>query len=110
MLSYLAGCRNRQVLHPPLVKPAGSFIRSVQFGRLVDVNLAGLLGMGLTELLALVVVVQTGLEDATLAGEIGCTIQPQAGSQLKFIRVKEMLVRVLAKVQGSALPVDSHEV
>lgn len=73
----LALSRNGQVLHPSLIKPASPLVRSMQFRRLVDIDLAGLLGMSLAELLALVVVIQTSFKDPALAGEISGTIQPK---------------------------------
>lgn len=102
--------RSRPVQNPLLVEPTDLLVGRVQLRGLVDVDLARLLGMGLAELLALVVVLQAGLEDPALAGEIRSAVQPQACRELELVGVEQMSVWVLAEVQGIALPVDLEAV
>ena len=55
------------------IEPSNPVKRSPQFARLVDVDLASLLCVGLPELLADAERVETGLEDASLATEVCST-------------------------------------
>lgn len=109
-LLCVAAAASHELADPVHVEPADLLKRGPQFGRLVDVNLAGLLGVGLAELLALNSAGSAADEDAPLAGEVRSAVQSEVGRQAELVRVQEVGVRVLAEIDRRALPVDLEAV
>lgn len=92
------------------VKPANLVKGGPQLGSLVDVNLAGLLGIRLAEFLAGAEALQAALKDAALAGEVGCAVEAQVTSEQDLVGVKEMGLGIAAEINGLTLPVDLERV
>lgn len=81
-----------------------------QLAGFVDINLASLLCVGLSELLVDPKSVKTLNEDSTLGGEIGCTIKAKVGGEGDLVWVEKVGVRIVTKINGSTLPVDLERV
>lgn len=95
----------QEASHPFSTEPANLVKGSPELGGLVDVNLAGLLSVSLAELLAGPEALKTALKHASLAGEIGGAVQAEVAGEDDFVRVKQVVVGVVAEVDWLALPV-----
>ena len=91
---------------PTLVQPANLVKGSPELGRLVDIDLARLLGIGLAELLAHPETFEAPDKHASLAGQIRSTVETQICSQHHLVGVQQALVRVGTQVDGGALPIN----
>lgn len=90
--------------HPVRLKPASIVEDSPESGSLVDINLAGLLGIRLAELLAVLEALETAHKHASLAGEVSGTVQTKTAGKVELRRVQQPAVGVVAEVNGLALP------
>lgn len=86
------------------LEPASIVEDSPESGGLVDVDLAGLLGISLAELLAVLEALETAHKHASLAGEVRGTVQTKAAGKVELGRVQQLAVGVVAEVDGLALP------
>lgn len=89
---------------PAGVQPADLLERLPQLARLVHVDLAGLLGVGLAELLADAQGLDALDEDASLGGQVGGTVEPQVAGEQDLVRIEQVGVRVAGQVEGHAAP------
>jgi hypothetical protein len=87
------------------LEPSDLVIRLPELASLVDVDLAGLLGVSLAELLADAESVDAGLEDASLAAQVGSAGETESGGEVHFCLVQLMPVRVGGEVEHLSLPV-----
>lgn len=97
------------MLHPFDVEPSNLLECGMKFRRLVDVNTSGLLSMGLSKLLFVVVVeLQSAVENATLAGEIGRAVKSQLGRNVQLTWVEKVPQRVVTEIHSAVgtLPLD----
>jgi len=94
------------LLDPFGVKPSDLLVCLPELGCLVDVDLAGLLSIRLSELLLDSQCVNSSLEDSALRGQVGGAIEAKVRSEEDLVWVKEMSVRVVAEINGSASPVN----
>ena len=93
---------------PLLVEPPDTVKRYPQLGRLVDVNLARLLGVRLAKLFTNVGTTQTALKDAPLTREVGGAVEAEGGGQLELVAVQQAAVRVAVVRDRVALPLDAQ--
>lgn len=91
--------------HPVRFEPARIVEDNPESRGLVDVDLAGLLGVSLAELLAVLEALQASHKHASLAGEVSSTIQTQTAGEVELGRVQQLPVGVVAEVNWLALPV-----
>lgn len=87
------------------LEPASIVEDSPESGSLVDIDLAGLLGVSLAELLAVLEALETSHKHASLAGEVRGTVQAKTAGEVELGRVQQLAVGVVAEVNGLALPV-----
>lgn len=78
-----------------LIKPTNLLVCLPELGSLVDINLASLLRVGLSEFHALPGALYLLLEDSPLGGEIRSARKAENGSQLNLGGVKEVAVRIV---------------
>lgn len=104
------GSHLQEASNPVGVEPANLVKGRPELRGLVDVNLASLLSVGLAELLASPEALETALEHATLAGEIGGAVQAEVAGEDDLVRVKQVVVRVVGQVDGLTLPVNLEAV
>jgi hypothetical protein len=86
------------------VEPADLVVRLPELAGLVDVNLAGLLGIRLAELLADAQGLDAGLEHASFAAQIGCAIEAERGGKMQLSLVQHVAVGVIGQIQHRAFP------
>jgi hypothetical protein len=91
---------------PGRVQPADLLERLPELARLVDVDLARLLGVRLAELLADAQGLDPLDEDTSLRREIGRAVQAQVAREGELVRVEEVGLRVVAEIEGGAAPLD----
>ena len=96
-------------VHPLQVEPADLVVCRPQLRCLVDINVAGLLGIRLAEFFPNARTLQPALEKPALAGNVSSTVQSQVASQHQFVGVKQMSVWVIAEVNWLAPPIGLHE-
>lgn len=92
--------------HPVRIQPADLLKRLPQLARLVHVDLAGLLGVRLAELLADAEGLDALDEDAALRRQVRRAVETQVAGQQDLVRVQEVRVRVVGEVEGHAAPLD----
>jgi hypothetical protein len=90
---------------PVLVEPADLVKCRPEFGGLVDVDLARLLGIRLAELLVHSQALQSPHEHASLACQIGGAVEAEVRGKRDLVRVQQVAVGVAAQIDGCALPV-----
>jgi hypothetical protein len=90
---------------PFSLKPANLLESLPKLGRLVNVNLASLLCVCLTELLASSQALEASLENSALACKVGGAVKSEVASQPDFIRVQQVNVDIAAQVNWLALPI-----
>lgn len=82
-----------------LVEPSHFVKRRPQLACFVDINLARLLRIRLAKLLADAEGVQSRLEDASFAAEVGGATQPERGGEVEFGLVQQRPIRVAGEVE-----------
>jgi len=87
------------------LKPADLLIRLPQFAGLVDIDLASLLRICLSEFFANPKSLDASLENASLAAKIRGTCQAERRSEVEFSLVEQVSVGVIREVENLALPV-----
>lgn len=100
----------RKALDPVLVQPANLVKSCPQLGCLIDVNLASLLGIRLAEILLNFETFQASHKHSALAGQVSCSIESQVGCERELVRVEQVTVGVVAKIDRSPLPIDLETV
>lgn len=81
------------------IEPTHFVIGRPQFTGLVDINLAGLLSVGLSELLVDSQSVQASLEDTSFAAEIGCAAKTKGGCKVEFGFVEQVTVGIVGEIE-----------
>lgn len=108
------GCEVDQALDVALdpfwIKPADFLVCLPEFGRLVNVNLASLLSICLSELLLNSQCVDTCPEDSALRRQVSCAIEAKVRSKKDLVRVEKVAMRVVTKIDGSSAPVNFERV
>ena len=87
------------LLKVDLVEPPDFVVGGPELARLVDVDLASLLGIRLPEFLADLERVEAGFEYPPLAAQVGGTCKTEGTSQVHFCLVQKMSVRVVIEIQ-----------
>lgn len=100
----------QELSDPMFLEPVNLVECLPQFAGFVDINLACLLGVCLSELFVDAERVETLHEDSTFRREIGCTVKAKIGGKRDLIRVEQVCVRIVPKIDGSPLPVDLERV
>lgn len=88
------------------VEPTDFLVRRPKLAGLVDINLAGLLGVRLSEFLALAKSLNASLENATLAAEICSTVQTKDTGDALFSLVEKAQMWIFVEIQWLTLPFD----
>lgn len=91
------------------VEPADPVVRLPQFASLVDVDLAGLLGVRLAELLSNLQGINACLKHTSLAAEIGCAVEPKRGGKMKLSLVQHVAIGIVGEIKNSALPLSLED-
>ena len=81
-----------------------------QLGGLVHVDLARLLAVRLSKLLSDPQALDSRDENSSFAREVGRAVEAEVGRQDQLVLVEEVSVRVVAEIDGSALPLDLERI
>jgi hypothetical protein len=81
-----------------------------EFAGFIDINLASLLGICLPKLLANPISFDSLDEDPTLGSEICGTVETEIGCEGNLIRMEEMKVWIVSKVNWSTFPINLERV
>ena len=94
------------LLEVRLVEPSNFVVGGPQLAGLIDIDLASLLSICLSEFLANLQSVETSVEDASLAAHVSCTIQAERASKVDLCLMKHVAVRIIGEIEDViALPV-----
>ena len=81
-------------------EPANLVVGGPQLASLIDIDLASLLSIGLSELLANPKSVQASLEDASLAAEISGTAQAECAGKIDLGFVEHVSIGVIGQIEN----------
>jgi len=96
--------------NPFRVQPSNLVKCLPQLAGLVDINLASLLSIRLSEFLANLESLDSLDEDPTLGGEICCTVEAEVGCEINLVWMEEVSVWIVLEINWSAFPVDLERV
>lgn len=92
------------------LEPSNPLEGCPEFASLVDVDLASLLTIGLSELLASLQAFDASEEDATLTSEICGAIESKNGGESDFVGMEQADIRIVAKINWSTFPLDLERI
>lgn len=105
------GSEVSQKLPDPVVFEPVNLVEGLpQFAGFVDINLACLLCVCLSEFFVDAKSIETFHEDSTFGREIGRTIKAKIGGKSDLVRVEKVCMRIITKINWSTLPVDLERV
>ena len=109
-LRCVEGAPLDELLNPFWSQPSNLVKCLPEFASFVDVDLASLLRIRLSELLAYLICFDPLNEDSAFRGDVRCTVQAKVGCKREFIGVEQVGITVEFEIDGSAFPIDLERV
>jgi hypothetical protein len=99
-----------ELRNPFRVQPSNLVKCLPELASLIDINLAGLLGIRLSKFLANPESLDSLDEDPTLGGEICGTVEAEVGCEINLVWVEQVGVWIVLEINRSAFPIDFERV